>query len=92
MIGRATLHTLKWIKMEELRNFLLNYHVAVAVILFFTCLISAVFAYPRLIRYFEKKKLLDLPNERKIHQQPVPSSGGLLFCLSLIFCIPIFFI
>ena len=90
MIGRATLHTLKWIKMEELRNFLLNYHVAVAVILFFTCLISAVFAYPRLIRYFEKKKLLDLPNERKIHQQPVPSSGGLLFCLSLIFCIPIF--
>jgi len=32
-----------------------------------------------LIRYFQRKKLYDVPNERKLHAAPIPSSGGLVF-------------
>lgn len=34
-------------------------------------------AIPVIITVAERKKLFDLPNERKIHQNPIPSLGGL---------------
>lgn len=34
-------------------------------------------AIPVIITVAERKKLYDLPNERKIHQNPIPSLGGL---------------
>ncbi len=37
----------------------------------------AFFAIPIIIRVAEEKKLYDLPDERKIHKNPVPSLGGL---------------
>lgn len=37
--------------------------------------------YRRLIPYFHRLQLLDLPDERKQHVAPTPSSGGLVFGL-----------
>ncbi len=35
------------------------------------------YAIPVIIRVAQEKKLYDLPNERKIHKNPIPSLGGL---------------
>ena len=34
-------------------------------------------AIPVIITVAERKKLFDIPDERKIHQMPIPSLGGL---------------
>ena len=47
------------------------------------------FAIPAIINVAEQKKLFDLPDERKIHQAPIPSLGGIGifagFLISLLF-------
>lgn len=37
----------------------------------------AFFAIPAIINVAQQKKLFDIPDERKIHQSPIPSLGGL---------------
>lgn len=39
--------------------------------------VTTFFAIPVIIRVAEKKRLFDVPDERKIHQAPIPSLGGL---------------
>lgn len=52
------------------------------------------FAIPAIITVAEQKKLMDIPDERKIHQNPIPSLGGLGifagFLISLLVCLPFF--
>lgn len=50
------------------------------------------FAIPVIITVAEKKKLYDIPDARKVHQNPIPSLGGLgIFCgfvLACLCCVP----
>jgi len=40
-----------------------------------------------LIKYSLKLKLVDVPNERKLHKEPIPSIGGLVIVIALIFTV-----
>ena len=50
------------------------YDVLLSVIISFTI---TFFAIPAIMTVAERKKLFDIPDERKIHQTPIPSLGGL---------------
>lgn len=39
---------------------------------------------PALIAWSAKLRLVDMPNERKLHRKPIPSIGGLVMMLSLV--------
>lgn len=60
------------------------FDVLLSVIIAFTI---TYFAIPAIITVAERKKLFDVPDERKIHQLPIPSLGGLgIFAGLLISC------
>lgn len=60
------------------------FDVFISVITAFTI---TYFAIPAIITVAERKKLFDVPDERKIHQLPIPSLGGLgIFAGMLISC------
>lgn len=47
-----------------------------------SCVVSMVLTFmvmPFLLRFCKEKKLYDVPNERKVHQNAIPRLGGLLF-------------
>jgi len=52
------------------------FDVLLAITIAFTITFLAI---PVIIKVAERKKLFDLPDERKIHQTPIPSLGGLGF-------------
>lgn len=56
-------------------------------LVFFLCLFSARILIPNILLISYKKKLFDLPNERKIHQGVVPRLGGLAFNPAIFFSI-----
>ncbi len=51
----------------------------------------SLFAYPSYIKLLEKKKLLDVPDHRKIHKRSVPSMGGVVMILGMLITIIFFF-
>lgn len=60
------------------------FDVFISVITAFTI---TYFAIPAIITVAERKKLFDVPDERKIHQLPIPSLGGLgIYAGMLISC------
>ncbi|WP_209272328.1 glycosyltransferase family 4 protein [Wenyingzhuangia aestuarii] len=52
---------------------------------------SAYVLTPKLIYFFKKHNQVDKPDERKLHKESTPSSGGLLFALTIISSITFFY-
>lgn len=46
---------------------------------FATAVIAGIFIIPNILFISHKKKLFDLPDERKVHKTPIPRLGGLSF-------------
>ncbi len=46
--------------------------------------LACIVLMPNLIRWSVKLRLVDIPNERKLHKDPIPSIGGLVMMLSLL--------
>lgn len=44
---------------------------------FLTALVLALAAMPVLIRIAQQRGFVDLPDQRKLHQRPIPLLGGL---------------
>jgi UDP-N-acetylmuramyl pentapeptide phosphotransferase/UDP-N-acetylglucosamine-1-phosphate transferase len=59
----------------------MNLYILGAFLLSLTC--GAIFT-PAIINYCKRKKLYDLPNERKVHKNAVPRLGGISFFPSMI--------
>ena len=63
------------------------------IIYFFGCFLTAFLLgwiiTPRILLISYRKRLFDIPNERKVHAQPVPRLGGLSFLPSILiaFCL-----
>jgi UDP-GlcNAc:undecaprenyl-phosphate GlcNAc-1-phosphate transferase len=47
-------------------------------------LIICQYAMKYLIKFFNQKKLVDMPDERKLHQNPTPTSGGIIFLIPVL--------
>lgn len=50
---------------------------------FLICLIVAGILFPLMIRFSSILGLVDVPNARKVHKQPIPAIGGLVIVLSV---------
>lgn len=50
-------------------------------LVFFLSFIGTIFSLPFLIGFLIKEKVVDLPNERKIHTIPIPRMGGIIIYL-----------
>ncbi len=59
----------------------MNIYLLGAFLLSLTC--GAIFT-PAIIEYCKRKKLYDLPNERKVHKNAIPRLGGISFFPSMI--------
>ena len=59
----------------------MNLYILGAFLLSLTC--GAIFT-PAIINYCKRKKLYDLPNERKVHKNAIPRLGGISFFPSMI--------
>ncbi len=57
--------------------------IEVGIALFISFLLT-VYATPVIIRISKLKKLYDVPNDRKIHKEPIPSLGGLAMFIGII--------
>ncbi len=55
--------------------------------IFLLCVFFAGILIPKILLIAYRKKLFDVPNERKIHKSAVPRLGGLAFMLVIIFSI-----
>ncbi len=78
--------------MSNFENIILKHKEVITCSLFLLNLILGLKYYPILIELLKRKKLIDTPNERKKHSSPIPSSGGVLFALGFILCLPILLI
>ena len=51
------------------------------------CLLSALcgaLTIPQLLNYAKRKKIYDIPNQRKLHKNPIPRIGGVTFVPSML--------
>ncbi|HVO74876.1 MAG TPA: MraY family glycosyltransferase [Ignavibacteriaceae bacterium] len=60
-------------------------------IIFFISLLLTVFFTPFFIEYFTKRKIIDLPGERRINTSAVPRMGGLIIYLNTVLCVISFY-
>jgi UDP-GlcNAc:undecaprenyl-phosphate GlcNAc-1-phosphate transferase len=60
-------------------------------IIFFISLLLTVFFTPFFIEYFTKRKIIDLPCERRINTSAIPRMGGIIIYLNTILCIISFY-
>lgn len=58
--------------------------------IFMTALFASVLMVPFLNRWALDRNILDEPDERKVHSQPVPRLGGVAICISLLFSLLVF--
>jgi UDP-GlcNAc:undecaprenyl-phosphate/decaprenyl-phosphate GlcNAc-1-phosphate transferase len=54
-------------------------------IVFITALVIVIMATPSLIKVAKLKKLIDEPNDRKIHHRPIPTIGGIIIFAASLF-------
>lgn len=59
---------------------------------FVMSLLSGFLIMPRIVDFCLKRKLYDLPNERKVHHLPIPRLGGVAFipCMFLAFVVSLY--
>lgn len=46
--------------------------------------VSGLFMIPRILNYAKRKNLYDIPNQRKVHKNPIPRLGGISFMPSML--------
>jgi UDP-GlcNAc:undecaprenyl-phosphate/decaprenyl-phosphate GlcNAc-1-phosphate transferase len=56
---------------------ILNYTMGFVILAFGIAFLITFLAIPVIIRVAEEKKLVDVPDERKVHKNPIPSLGGI---------------
>lgn len=54
-------------------------YLILSVITIILCSILSAVIIPRIVKYAHSNKLLDQPNNRKVHSEPIPRLGGLCF-------------
>jgi UDP-GlcNAc:undecaprenyl-phosphate GlcNAc-1-phosphate transferase len=60
-------------------------------IIFFISLLLTIFFTPFFIEYFTKRKIIDLPDDRRVNTIAVPRMGGFIIYLNTILCIISFY-
>ena len=65
----------------------MNIHYIYIIISFLASIICGVIFIPQIMNYCKRKKLYDIPNERKVHKNAIPRLGGLSFLPSMVIAV-----
>lgn len=59
-------------------------HILISLLAFTLSITYGLIFIPRILRYCKDRKLYDIPNQRKVHKNPIPRLGGISFLPSML--------
>ncbi|WP_077195993.1 MraY family glycosyltransferase [Prevotella ihumii] len=59
-------------------------HILISLLAFTLSTTYGLIFIPRILRYCKDRKLYDIPNQRKVHKNPIPRLGGISFLPSML--------
>ena len=70
----------------------MDFHWLYIILTFVLSLLSGFIITPHIVDFCLKRKLYDLPNERKVHHNAIPRLGGVAFlpCMFLAFLLSLY--
>jgi UDP-GlcNAc:undecaprenyl-phosphate GlcNAc-1-phosphate transferase len=62
----------------------MDQNIILTIIAFFASVLCGFFIIPQILNFCKRKRLYDIPNERKVHKHAIPRLGGISFIPSML--------